>query len=87
MFGEVPKAGTSVVVSLADGSRPEVLMVGMLWASEWVSSPQRATASIGGEDRVMRFDAPLMNRRGPSAETSAGWCRQPPFKDPHPNPR
>jgi len=47
VFGEVTADSAEPVVTLADGTRPPVQRLGPLFAAEWVSASQQATAIRG----------------------------------------
>jgi hypothetical protein len=61
----VPADGSPVTVTLADGTEPEVHRVGYVWAAEWVSRPQAATAYYPDGPRQMPFDRSGMMVPGP----------------------
>lgn len=49
-LGELPVAGVRVTVTLEDGTEPPVVIVGLIWACEWVSFYQPATVQVGDEE-------------------------------------
>ena len=61
LYGELPANGTPSVV-LDDGQRPAVLLVGKVWASEWLSAPQPATLHLDGRQFIFPFAEPHYRR-------------------------
>jgi hypothetical protein len=57
VYGELP-AGERPRVQLADGTEPQVLTVGRVWACEWVSAAQPATVHLDGTQAQLLFRRP-----------------------------
>jgi len=71
LFGDRPEDGV-VRVTLADGSKPTVHVLGQVWGCEWVSLCQQATVSLGSRDEVTPPRSRLA-RREPFIGPAMGW--------------
>ena len=58
LYGECPAADSGLAVQLADGTEPRVYELGRVWAAEWISPPQEATAHYPDGPRTMQFQRP-----------------------------
>jgi hypothetical protein len=61
LHGELPGRVTPRVV-LSDGTRPPVHVLGRVWACEWLSEAQPATALVEREQFNLPFAEPLYRR-------------------------
>jgi hypothetical protein len=61
VYGELPGRATPSVV-LADGKRPPVLLLGRVWACEWLSEAQPATVHVEGKQFNLPFTEPFYRR-------------------------
>jgi hypothetical protein len=78
VYGKLRAEGDAVTVTLADGSRPEVHLLGPLFISEWASTPQQATVARAGlQTMTIDFHRPGVMVSGPRYKRppppGSGW--------------